>query len=67
MRDLKDILRTWVNTELEREEANKLEEFLNENDIEYEASEAYNLIHIEVNVNEYERQAIKEWMEENIY
>ena len=60
-------LRTWVNTELDRKEADMLKGFLDENEIEYEASECYDVIHIEINVNEYERQAVEEWMEENIY
>ena len=36
-----------------------------ENDIEYEASEAYNLIHFEINVNEYEKEAINGFIDEN--
>lgn len=60
-------LRTWVNTELKKKEADELKEFLDENDIEYESSECYDLIHIEINVNEYERQSVEEWMEENIW
>ena len=56
-----------MNTELDEKEADMLKEFLDENEIEYEASECYDLIHIEINVNEYERQAVEEWMEENIY
>lgn len=60
-------LRVWLNTELDEKEADMLKEFLDENEIEYEALECYDLIHIEINVNEYERQAVEEWMEENIY
>ena len=60
-------LRVWLNTELDEKEADMLKEFLDENEIKYEASECYDLIHIEINVNEYERQAVEEWMEENIY
>ncbi len=60
-------LRTWLNTELNEHDMELLKEFLDDNEIEYETSECYDLIHIEVNVNEYERQAVNEWMEENIY
>lgn len=57
--------RTWLNTELTTEEAEMLKDFLDENDIEYEASEAYNLIHFEINVNEYEKEAINGFIDEN--
>ena len=33
-------MRKWLNTELTTDEAEMLKDFLNENDIEYEASEA---------------------------
>ena len=42
-----------------------LKDFLDENEIEYEASEAYNLIHFEINVNEYEKEAINGFIDEN--
>lgn len=57
--------RTWLNTEITRDEAEMLKEFLDENDIEYEASEAYDLIHFEINVNEYEKDAINCFIDEN--
>ena len=58
-------LRTWLNTEVTVEEAAMLKDFLDENEIEYEASEAYNLIHFEINVNEYEKEAINGFIDEN--
>ena len=58
-------MRKWLNTEVTKEEAEMLKDFLNENDIEYEASEAYNLIHFEINVNEYEKEAINGFIDEN--
>lgn len=58
-------MRKWLNTELTTEEAEMLKDFLDENDIEYEASEAYNLIHFEINVNEYEKEAINGFIDEN--
>lgn len=57
--------RTWLNTEVTTEEAEMLKEFLDENDIEYETSEAYDLIHFEINVNEYEKDAINCFIDEN--
>ena len=57
--------RTWLNTEVTTEEAEMLKDFLDENDIEYETSEAYDLIHFEINVNEYEKDAINDFIDEN--
>lgn len=57
--------RTWLNTEVTKEEAEMLRDFLDENDIEYETSEAYDLIHFEINVNEYEKDAINCFIDEN--
>ena len=57
--------RTWFNTEVTTEEAEMLKDFLDENDIEYETSEAYDLIHFEINVNDYERNAINDFIDEN--
>ena len=58
-------MRKWLNTELTKDEAEMFKDFLDENDIEYEASEAYNLIHFEINVNEYEKEAINGFIDEN--
>jgi hypothetical protein len=57
--------RTWLNTEVTKKEAEMLREFLNENDIEYETSEAYDLIHFEINVNDYEKNAVNDFIDEN--
>ncbi len=57
--------RTSLNTEVTTEEAEMLKDFLDENDIEYETSEAYDLIHFEINVNDYERNAINDFIDEN--
>lgn len=57
--------RTWLNIEVTTEEAEMLKDFLDENDIEYETSEAYDLIHFEINVNDYERNAINDFIDEN--
>lgn len=57
--------RTWLNTEVTTKEAEILKDFLDENDIEYETSEAYDLIHFEINVNDYERNAVNDFIDEN--
>ena len=57
--------RTWMNTVLSIEEAEMLKEFLIENDIEFEASEYYDSIYLDVNVNDYERTAINNFIDEN--
>ena len=57
--------RTWLNTEVTTNEAEILKDFLDENDIEYETSEAYDLIHFEINVNDYERNAVNDFIDEN--
>lgn len=57
--------RTWLNTEVTREESETFKDFLEENGIEYEASECYDMIHFEVNVNDYERNAINDFIDEN--
>lgn len=58
-------MRTWLNTALTKEEAEIFKAFLDENGIEYEASECYDMIHFEVNVNDYERIAIDEFIDDN--
>ena len=57
--------RTWLNTEVTKEEAEILKDFLDENDIEYETSEVYDSIHFEINVNDYERNAVNDFIDEN--
>ena len=52
----------WLNVELTSDEYRKLKKFLIDNGIKHEASGAYNLIHVEVYVDEYERQKIDEFL-----
>ena len=58
-------MRKWLNTELTKDEAEMLKEFLKDNAIEYEASECYDMVHFEINVNEYEKEAINGFIDEN--
>lgn len=58
-------LRGWMNTYLLESEADIFRDFLNENDIYYEASECGDGIHFEVYVDTYERVIIDEFIAEN--
>lgn len=56
--------RTWLNTNVTKRQAELLGSFLYENDIEFETSEYYDRVHFEVNVDEYERDAINSFLDE---
>ena len=57
-------MRKWMNVEVSRVESELLGAFLYENDIEFESSECYDKIHFEVNVDEYERDAVDSFLDE---
>ena len=61
--------RKWLNVELTVGNTMTFTEFLRNNNIKYETSECYNLIHIEVYVNENERNMCDVFLEKlhNIY
>lgn len=56
--------RTWKNVELDRADADRLGAFLYENDIEFESSECYDKIHFEVCTDDYETEAVNEFLEQ---
>ena len=56
--------RKWLNVELSQADANELKDFLNDNDIEFESSECYDEIHFEVLVDEYEKKAVNDFLNE---
>lgn len=56
--------RTWKNVELNKMDAERLGSFLYENDIEFEESECYDMVHFEVNVDEYEADAVNNFLDE---
>ena len=56
--------RKWLNVELSQADANELKDFLNDNDIEFESSECYDKIYFEVLVNEYEKEAVNDFLNE---
>lgn len=60
------MMRQWLNTEVTRTQAELLESFLYENDIDFEESECYDKVHFEVNVDEYERDAVNSFLDELI-
>ena len=56
--------RKWLNVELSQADANELKNFLNDYDIKFESSECYDKIHFEVFVDEYEKEAINDFLDE---
>lgn len=60
------MMRTWLNTEVTHTQAELLGSFLHENDIDFEESECYDKVHFEVNVDEYERDAVNSFLDELI-
>ena len=55
--------RNWLNCELSKTEWEKLRVFLKQNGIKYEASGCYTLVHIEVFVNDTERDMIDQFID----
>lgn len=53
----------WLNTEVTKEEYKKLKKFLVDNGIKHEASGAYNLIHVQVYVDEYEKKKLNDFLD----
>ena len=52
----------WLNVEVTDDEYKKLKKFLVDNKIKHEASGAYNMIHVEVYVDEYEKQKVNDFL-----
>lgn len=52
----------WLNVEVTEDEYRKLKKFLVGHNIKHEASGAYNMIHVEVYVDEYERQKVNDFL-----
>ena len=53
----------WLNTEVTKDEYKKLKKFLVDNNIKHEASGAYNMIHVEVYVDEYEKKKVDDFLD----
>lgn len=56
--------RVWKNVEVSKHEAEQLGVFLYDNEIKSESSECYDKIHFEICVNEYEEEAVNEFLDE---
>lgn len=56
--------RDWYGTELTKEGADLFKQYLNQNDIYFEASEADNLIHFECFMTDDELYSANEWIDE---
>lgn len=56
--------KTWKSVELSSELAEKAKRFFKTNEIQYEASAAYNLIHIEAFVDEHDIEAYENFISE---
>ena len=54
--------RRWARTQLSREDAKRFKEYCRDMHLQYEASEADNLIHFEVYVSQREEQACNDFL-----
>lgn len=61
LREAKD--KKWLNVEVTKDEYKELKKFLVDHNIKHEASGAYNLIHVEVYVDEYERKQVDDFLD----
>lgn len=55
-------MKQWYSTELEKELAGRFKEYCRDMHLQYEASEADNLIHFEVHASEPEMLAANNWL-----
>lgn len=56
----------WYNIELDKDSALAFQAFLIENEIAYEPSECFNLIHFEILLNDFSLATVNKWLDENI-
>lgn len=57
------MIKKWYSVELSREKADEFNKYLKENDIKFEPSEAYNLIHFECFMNFHELYAANRYLD----
>ena len=57
-------MRKWYNVELNEEDAIKLHIFLIDNSISHELSRAYNLVHMEIELDDDEYIEVEKFLEE---
>lgn len=55
-------MRRWARTQLSKEDAKRFKEYCRDKHLQYEASEAYNLIHFEVYVNQIEERDCNDFL-----
>ena len=56
-------MRTWYSVELNHEQAENLKAFLKANQIYYEPSACFNLIHFEIKMDEAEAKMVNDYLE----
>lgn len=56
-------MKQWYNVELNHEDAKKLKFFLKSNNIYFEPSSCYNLIHFEIKLDEAGKKLVDEFLE----
>lgn len=59
--------RKWWSCQVDRETSEKYKAYFIENDIYFEPSEAYNLVHIEFKVSEEELKALDKWIKKELF
>ena len=57
-------MRKWYSVELNEEDAVKLHLFLIDNSINHELSRAYNLVHVEIELDDDEYREVEKFLEE---
>lgn len=57
-------MKAFYNVELNHEAADKLKVFLKDNNIYFEPSQCYNLVHFEIKADENEAQTINNFLNE---
>ena len=57
-------MRKWYNVELNEEDAIKLHMFLIDNSINHELSRAYNLVHVEIELDDGEYIEVEKFLKE---
>ena len=57
-------MKKWYNVELNEEDAIKLHIFLTDNSINHELSRAYNLVHVEIELDDDEYIEVEKFLEQ---
>lgn len=57
----------WWSCQVNKQAAEKYKQYFRENDIYFEPSEAYNLVHISFQVSEEELKAMDNWIRKELF